>query len=344
LEGYARKDRAFVHLKQDQGDEAESQVRKAEGLFRAAGFVEGIAHANRVMGMINCAREQFMPAERSLNDSLRYFESHGEGAEAARTQLEIARTLRAQGSSLTTDALQDALSRAEDCRRDMLVREIESELHEVDSIAYYRHIHMRARGRKAPGETSSLLTGVRETATVMFLDVQGSTEYARSRDPEIVMMTLNQMMAEFTAVLKKHEVAVTAYLGDGFMALVRGTDNASRAVRSALDLGEALREFNQPRATLGLQPLKVRIGIATGEVFIGNVGTYDKLDFTAIGTTANLAARLQSEAAPGIPCINRETYQKTREHFIFSEDSPRSLSLKGLEIQEAWDVLARKDQ
>ena len=344
LEGYARKDRAFVHLKQDEVDAAESQVRKAEELFRSVEFVEGIAHVNRIVGMINRARKQFMSAERSLNDSLRYFESHGEDAEAARTQLEIARTLRTQASSLTTNALQDALSRAEDCRRDQLVLEIESELKEVDSIAYYRHIHTRARGRNAPAETSSLLGGTRETATVMFLDVQGSTEYARSRDPEIVMMTLNQMMAEFTAVLKRHDVAVTAYLGDGFMALVRGTDNAWRAVRSALDLGESLSEFNQPRDTLGLQPLQVRIGIASGEVFIGNVGTYDKMDFTAIGTTANLAARLQSEAKPGIPCVSRDTYQKTGEYFVFTENSPRLVDLKGLGLQEAWDVLRRKDQ
>jgi adenylate cyclase len=158
------------------------------------------------------------------------------------------------------------------------------------------------------------------------------------------MMTLNQMMAEFTAVLKKHEVAVTAYLGDGFMALVRGTDNAWRAVQSALDLGEALSAFNQPRDTLGLKPLQVRIGIASGDIFIGNVGTYDKMDFTAIGTTANLAARLQSEAEPGIPCISRETYQKTEEYFVFTEDSPRLVNLKGLGMQEAWNVLRKKDQ
>jgi class 3 adenylate cyclase len=341
LEGYARKDRALVHAKQGDVDAAETEAHKARELFENVGFVEGIAHVNRVVGVFNRARKQYVEAERALNESLRHFEAYRERAEAARTQLELARTFRAQKSPLTSNALQEALERAEDCRRDVLVREIENELKEVDEAAYYRHIHKRARGRNAPAETSSLLTGVRETATVLFLDVQGSTEYARSRDPEVIMMTLNQMMAEFAAVLKRHEVAVTAYLGDGFMALVRGTDNASRAVRSALDLGDALSEFNQPRDTLGLQPLKVRIGIATGEVFIGNVGTYDKMDFTAIGTTANLAARLQTEAEPGMPCISRETHEKTQDHFIFKEDHPRSLNLKGLGVQQAWDVVGR---
>jgi class 3 adenylate cyclase len=343
LEGYARKDRALLHLKQGELEEAKSQISIANDLFRAVSFIEGIAHVNRVVGIINRIGKEFDQAERNLNESLRYFDTYCEHAEAARTQLEIARTLRLQGSSLTTSAMQDALSRAEDCRRDLLVREIENELREFNEIAYYHHIHKRVRGRNASVETSSLLTGLRETATVMFLDIEGSTEYARSRDPEIIMMTLNQMMAEFATVLKKHEVAVTAYLGDGFMALIRSTDHACRAVRSAFDLGDALMEFNQPRDTLGLRPLKVRIGIATGDVFIGNVGTYDKMDFTAIGTTSNLAARLQSEAEPGIPCISDETYQKSRDDFVFSDASPRLLDLKGLGKQRAWDVVGKKE-
>jgi adenylate cyclase len=155
-------------------------------------------------------------------------------------------------------------------------------------------------------------------------------------------MTLNQMMGEFSDVLERRGLTVTAYLGDGFMAIVRGTDHPRRAVSAALDLVESLKEFNSPREVLGLQPLNVRIGISTGEVFVGNVGTYDKMDHTAIGTTANLAARLQSESDPGQPCVSRGTYQLVREHFTFRSDQPRLVNLKGLGTEEAWDVVATK--
>lgn len=341
LEGFARKDRSIAFLRQEQLAEAEVQIQKADDLFRAVRFVAGLAHVQRTRAMIWRAQEKYDEAESALREALTHFEAHKERAEATRTQLEKARVLRARGvpRPLIKDALCNALERAEQCRRDALVREIEGELCEVDEAAYYQHIYSRSRGRKVSAETGSLLSGERESATILFLDVQGSTEYARTSDPEVVMMTLNQMMAGFEKVLDCHQALVTAYLGDGFMALLRGTEHAKRGVLAALEMVEALREFNLPREVLGLKPLNVRIGISSGEVFIGNVGTYHKMDFTAIGTTANLAARLQNEAEPGLPCISRATFEQVQDKFIFRSVAPRLVSLKGLGQQEAWDVL-----
>jgi class 3 adenylate cyclase len=344
LEGFARKDRAIAHLAQEQTPEAEAQIQKAEELFGTAGFDEGLAHTNRLRGVLWRTEEKYDEAERVLRSALAHFEQHHEYAEAARTQMEKARVLRARGvpRPLVTEALRTALDRAEQCRRDTLVREIEAELRDVDEAAYYAHIYRRSRGRDLPTETVSLLSGEREAATVLFLDVQGSTEFARVSDPEVVMMTLNQMMAEFETVLDRYRASVTAYLGDGFMALLRGTDHARRGVLAALEMVEALKEFNSPREVLGLKPLNVRTGISSGEVFIGNVGTYHKMDYTAIGTTANLGARLQSEAEPGLPCISRATYEQVQDKFVFKSDAPRLVALKGLGQQEAWDVVGLK--
>lgn len=344
LEGYARKDRALLHVLQNEPSEADSQCDNARDIFQGVGFAEGLAHVYRVRGIILRAQAGYQESDRYLRKALRHFEDNGERAEACRTHLEIARTMRAEGvpRPLLIDALQDALDRAERSRRDALVQEVEAELRQVDEAAFYRRAYQRARGRGVSAETTSLLAGERDTVTVLFLDVQGSTEYARSRDPEVVMMTLNQMMAEFSEVLERHGVTVTAYLGDGFMAIVRGTDHPRRAVNAALHLIGSLKEFNSPREVLGLQPLNVRIGISTGEVFVGNVGTYDKMDHTAIGTTANLAARLQSESDPSQPCVSRSTYQLVREQFVFRQDQPRLVNLKGLGSEEAWDVVAPK--
>ena len=84
-----------------------------------------------------------------------------------------------------------------------------------------------------------------------------------------------------------------------------------------------------------------RIGIGPGAVLLGNVGTYRKIDFTAVGTTTNLAARLQSEAEPLVPCISRATFEEVGQRFTFKAGSPRRITPKGLTIQEVWDVAGR---
>jgi class 3 adenylate cyclase/uncharacterized protein HemY len=342
LEGYARKDRALASLALGKHDEAETQLQLANRLFQERRFAEGSAYVNRSLGIVWRAEGHYEESGRVLRAALAYFSEHGEAVQAARTQLELARTLRARNAAraLVIDALVKALDRAERCRRSLLMQEIEEELKATDEAEYCRHIYRRARGHGIDADTVSLLSGERAVATVMFLDLKGSTDYVRS-NPEVVLLTLNQMMADFAQVLEKYQVAVNQYLGDGFMALIRDADHAERAVNAALDLVNALREFNRPREILGLPQLHTRIGISTGAVLLGNVGTYRKLDFTAVGTTTNLAARLQSEAEPLVPCISRATFEEVGQRFTFKAGSPRKITPKGLTIQEVWDVAGR---
>src|SRR4051812_4468257 len=99
------------------------------------------------------------------------------------------------------------------------------------------------------------------------------------------------------------------------MALVRGEGHARRAVAGGLDLLAALEAFNRPRRLLDLPELQARIGVSTGEVVFGNIGTYRKIDFTAVGPTTNRAARLQGEAIPGAVCASQETYERIKDEF-----------------------------
>jgi class 3 adenylate cyclase len=344
-EGYAHKDRALVHLATSEPNLAEQELQQAHKLFRAPEpYEEGLAHVSRVRSRLLRLRGEYDAAERALGEALAFFDRQGQRAEVARAQCEQADVARARGDSpsLVADALLRALDNAERCRRHALVRDIEAELRQVDEAEYYRRVGQRARGRDVAEDTASLLSGHRETATVLFLDLQGSTDYMRVTDPEVVMMTINQMMANLADVLRRYGACVTAYLGDGFMALVRGRDHAFRGVQSALALGRALDEFNRPRQVLGLHPLRGRVGVSTGEVFLGNVGTYDKMDFTALGTTVNLAARLQPEARLGQPCISHATYERVLEGFVFRNEHPRTVRLKGLKPQKVWDVVGEK--
>jgi class 3 adenylate cyclase len=345
MEGFARKDRALVHLAEDQLPQAEDQARQAEELFRGQSFREGLAHVQRVRGILRRRHSDFAEAQKALRAALRYFDEAKERVEAVRCLFEMARTHRAAGDPppLVSQALLAALKRAEECNRAELVRQIEEELKEVDAHAHCTHVYQRVRGRVISEDTTSLLSGSRETVTLLYLDLQGSTAFALERDPQDVMLTINQMMAGLMAVLRRHEVQVSVFRGDGFLALVRGSDHAGRAVTAALELYDALAAFNKPREVLKLPLFVARIGISTGQVFLGNVGTYDKMDFTALGATANLGARLEAEAEPGLPCISRQTHADVCKRFHFRKGNPRRKELKGIGEQELWDVTGRRE-
>ena len=103
-----------------------------------------------------------------------------------------------------------------------------------------------------------------------------------------------------------------------------------RTVDAALELIDSVEEFNRPRAVLGLIQLPARVAVASGSVFLGNIGTYHKMEFTAIGNAVNLAARLVAEAEVGRPCVSQETRDLIGERFRFAGQGPRSLDLGGL--------------
>lgn len=357
IEGFARKDLAHVLVNQNKLREATNQLKKARRLFESGdNFDEGLAYVDRVQGIIFRIQGKPAASENSLQKALQYFERVEEKGETARTKFEIAQTLRPLNGKLATTALTDALASAEECRRDALVHEIQEALKQSDELAYYRRIYQRARGRNVAAGTESLFSGKAENVSVIFLDVQGSTEYAKDLEPEDVMITMNQMMAEFVSILKRYQVFVAGYRGDGFMAMVRERNHARRAVAAALQMVQAMKEFNDPRelirkyedpaVTAEMKPLNIRIGIATGEVFLGNIGTYDKMDFTALGTTCNLGARLEAQATPLIPCISEATYERVKNDFLFLSSKPRLLRPKGLEDLnvKAWDVVGLKYQ
>ena len=343
-EGFARKDRALVSVAQGQLPEAEQQVQKADELFKSANFPEGLAQVNRVWGMVRRGQGRLDEATRKLRAALAFFESTGDVSEEARTLWEIARTQReASGQSpLITRAFLEALERAEMCRRPGLVKAIEDELQEVDHEAYFRHLYRRVRGHALGEEEAVLGEGASEVVTVMVVDVQGFAEYAQAQDPEAVLQTLNQMLADLEGVLERHRARVVTYSGDGFLALLRDDRHAERAVQAALDLTEALREFNRPRRVLGLPLFEARVGLNTGHAFLGNVGTYGKMDFTAVGSAVTLAMRLLGWAEPGCPCLTRTTYELVEGQFTFKPDGPRRATPAGLDACEVWDVVGRK--
>jgi class 3 adenylate cyclase/tetratricopeptide (TPR) repeat protein len=342
-EGFAHKDLALVRLQEGDVERAEQQARLAEELFQSAGFPEGVAVVQRVQGMLLRARGRHDEAERRLRTALSYFESTQERGEAARTQWEVARTLRDAGAPapLVRRAYLEALGRAEVCRLAPLVRGIEDDFRDVDGEAYLRHLYRRARGHGVEDEAAAPPGGSEEVLTVLVLDLPGFADFARGLEPDAVLLTFNQLMADCGEVLARHQAEVLAYPSGGLLAVVRDARHAERAVSAALDLLAALEEFNRPRQVLGLPLFRARLALHTGHALLGNVGTYHKMDFTAVGPAVALAGALLAEARPGVPCVSRATRELTGDTFLYQPGGPRSVTLGGFGACEVWDVLRR---
>jgi len=159
----------------------------------------------------------------------------------------------------------------------------------------------------------------------MFIDVRGFTALAEKWPPAEVAQRLNRFYALATATIFDYDGTLDKMVGDQVMAFfgapLHTQDHPERAVRTALRI---LREIgNGP----GTERLRVGGGIATGEAFVGNVGEGAVADFTVLGDTVNVAARLQGAAASGEILVTKETYAQVQTEF---PDAPiRELELKG---------------
>ena len=344
LEGFAYKDRALVNLEARKIAVAWRDAEQARRIFERIGFHEGLSHVNRVRGCLLRGEASFSKAIEVFRAAIDSFMEAEEEVEVARTEMELARTLQVAGlePEEAVAAWLRALKYAEESRRDSLIREIEEGLRQCDERASCLHLYRRARGRGVRDDHVSLQEGRLEELSVIFFDLEASTEFVRGTEPGAVMRTVNSMMADFGPRLSEHGVLVLQYLGDGFMAIVRGEDHAARAIEAALGIAEVLHEFNAPRGLLDLRTFRGRVGIGSGEVFVGNVGTYEKMDFTAFGTAVNLAARLQPEAEPGIPCVSEATRKLAGDRFCYRSAGPRILELKGFGTEKAWDVAGKQ--
>ena len=133
--------------------------------------------------------------------------------------------------------------------------------------------------------------------TVMFCDLVGFTSTAEGMDPRALQERLNRIFSRLSAVISAHHGTIDKYMGDCVMAFwgapVATGEHASQAVEAALGMEEALRALAQERADSGEQPMAAGIGLNTGEMFVGNMGSDVRRAYTVIGDAVNLASRLE---------------------------------------------------
>ncbi len=160
--------------------------------------------------------------------------------------------------------------------------------------------------------TRSALEGEHKQVTVLFCDLVDSSGLAQRVEPEIMHQIMDQVLRLLAAAVHRYEGTVNQYLGDGLMALfgapVALEDHAFRAVQAALAIQETISGYsNQLQLSYGVT-IQLRMGLNTGMVVVGRIGDDLRMDYTAIGNTTNLAARLQSMAKPGTILITDATY------------------------------------
>jgi class 3 adenylate cyclase/tetratricopeptide (TPR) repeat protein len=187
------------------------------------------------------------------------------------------------------------------------------------------------------------LEGERKQVTVLFCDLANSTVLAERLGPEVMHTLLNQFFALVLDAVHHYEGTINQFLGDGFMALfgapIAHEDHARRAVLAAVSIQRRLREGSAPLGHQHRVEVAVRMGLNTGLVIVGAIGDNLRMDYTAIGDTTNVAARLQQSAAPGQIVISGATHRLVAGYC--TTRSLGDLSLKGKrEAIHAWEVVA----
>ena len=150
-------------------------------------------------------------------------------------------------------------------------------------------------------------------------------------EPEVVVSTLNEYFSEMIDIVFKNNGTLDKIIGDELMVVygapISAKDDTTRAVQTASDMQEKLKEVNEEREKRKEPLISVGIGINRGEVVSGNIGSREMMDYTVIGDTVNLAARLCSSAKPGQTLVSDSVFIKTEKTFNFKKLEP--LSLKG---------------
>jgi class 3 adenylate cyclase len=169
--------------------------------------------------------------------------------------------------------------------------------------------------------------GERRLLTILISDIRGFTAFADACPPEDAVRALNRCLGLQAECVRRFGGDVDKFVGDSVVALFRGDDMALDAIRCAIDIHRALEAAASDG---GMPPLGVGIGIATGEVVLGSVGSGDRLDFTAIGSHVNLASRLCAIAEPREVLLAAETFERVGDLVAAERIDP--VTLKGFQV------------
>lgn len=190
--------------------------------------------------------------------------------------------------------------------------------------------------------TRGSFEGERKLVTILFADVANYTAMSEKLDPEEVHQIMDGCFAILMDEIHKYEGTINQFTGDGLMALfgapLAHEDHAQRACYSALSIQNAIDSYCEKIEKDSGIDFKLRVGINSGSVIVGAIGNDLRLDYTAVGDTTNLAARMESAAEPGSVLVSRNTYKIVRDYFDFKPIG--KIKVKGKkESQDAYKLI-----
>jgi class 3 adenylate cyclase len=171
----------------------------------------------------------------------------------------------------------------------------------------------------------------RKQVTVMFADISGFTAMSEKLDPEEVRSMINACFERLGAAIDRYDGHIDKFIGDEIMALfgapITHENDPERALRAALEMVEALETFNREHVDIIPKPLALHFGINSGLAIAGGIGTRQRQDYSVMGDTVNLAARLEDLSEAGEILVGETTYRLTAPLFEFEALKP--IKVKG---------------
>jgi class 3 adenylate cyclase/PAS domain-containing protein len=190
------------------------------------------------------------------------------------------------------------------------------------------------------------LGGDKRDATVFFADIRGYTSFSENHDPENIVEILNEYFTEAVENVIHHKGYIDKYIGDCIMAvwgvpMMHGKEDAINAVSCAVAIQDLIRSTKRKIFRKEAKKLRVGIGINTGPLVAGNLGSMQRMDYSVIGDTVNLAARLEGAAGPDAIIISQSTRDQLGERFQLEKRD--SIQVKGKEKPiKIYNVLGLK--
>lgn len=186
-------------------------------------------------------------------------------------------------------------------------------------------------------EDHDFLAGKRIDMSVLFADIRGFTSFTEKSSVTKLVDYINLYLGSMTEVIMKHNATLDKFVGDEVMALFGAPiwypDHAIRAVKTAIDMQKRMQGLNEYWRKLGDDSLHIGIGINSGSMFVGNIGTEKMADYTVLGDNVNLGARLCSAAKKDQILISKHTYELIKDHFDCKKLDPIKVKGKEHEVE-----------
>lgn len=185
------------------------------------------------------------------------------------------------------------------------------------------------------------IAGQSVEAVVMFADIRGFTTMAEKTSAQDVVRILNRFFERMVRIIQDHGGVIDKFIGDNLMAVwgvPYAVENAhDKALRAALAMREAMRDFNGELRSQNLPEVQIGIGINAGKVIAGSIGSAERMEYTVIGDVVNTAQRAEANAKPGQILVTDDTYKLVQAWAQATALPP--IKVKGKEIeQKFWSV------